>query len=81
MVLETLQKSGGGSILFLNIKTNVFYRYKSKENVKDKEHLTLRCLVQVGFGPEVRHITIGLCDLFSFNKPFWKNEFWCDKNW
>ena len=39
----------------------MFYHYKTEDKVKDKEHLKLRCLVQVGPGPlrsTVSHYTI-----------------------
>ena len=37
-----------------NLTIYLFYQFKSLGNFKDKEHLKLRCLVQVGPGALLR---------------------------
>ena len=48
--MELLGSLRRGNLLFVNITIYLFYHYKTEEKVKDKEHLKLRCLVQVDPG-------------------------------
>ena len=52
--MELLRSLRRGNLLFQNITIYLFYHYKSNDKVKDKEHLKLRCLVQVG--PETANL-------------------------
>ena len=54
--MKLLRSLRRGNLLFLNIIIYLFYySKKSQGKVKDKEHLKLRCLVQVDPGPGWRH--------------------------
>ena len=46
--MELLNSLRRGNLLFQNRIIYSFYHFKSHRKVKDKEHLNLRCLVQVG---------------------------------
>ena len=48
--MELLRSLRRGSLLFLNITIQLLYHYFHHGKVKDKEHLNLRCLVQVDPG-------------------------------
>ena len=48
--MELLNSLRRGNLLFQNRTIYLFYHHKSHGKVKDKEHLKLRCLVQVGPG-------------------------------
>ena len=46
--MELLNSPRRGNLLFQNSTIYSFCHYKSHQKVKDKEHINLRCLVQVG---------------------------------
>ena len=48
--MELLRSLRKGNLLFLNKMIYLFYHHESQGKVKDKEHLKLRCFVQVGPG-------------------------------
>ena len=48
--MEHLNSRGRGNLSFQNRTIYSFYHHKSNGKVKDKEHLNLRCLLQVGPG-------------------------------
>ena len=48
--MEILRSLRRGNLLFQIIMIYLFNPHKAKGKFKDKEHLNLRCLVQVGPG-------------------------------
>ena len=57
--MELLRSLRRGNVSFQNIKICLVYRFKTWEKVKNKEHLKLRCLVQVGRGLSKPHTVSG----------------------
>ena len=49
--MELLRSLRRCNLLFQNITIYLFHHYKTEEKVKNKEHLKLRRLVQVGPDP------------------------------
>ena len=56
--MELLNSLRRGNLLFQNRTIYSFYHHESHGKVKDKEHLNLRCLVQVSPGHPHCHFGI-----------------------
>ena len=68
--MELLNSPRRGKLLFQNSMIYSFYHHKSHGKFKDKEHLNLKCLVQVGPGPrlmtDTQHSTL---NVFEWGYP------------